>query len=264
MQHRVARCCAQRRVLPLQTPQRYLWSWCRGAPTSRCLRGSAQQLGQPGESAPARPGLGGHENTLHHPTSGCSPAPLPSLTNPMGSFCLFWEICNVISRTAVLQASLRREGQRGAGGVQGSTSPTGTRQRAFNWGEIYSKPNGLIEGCTSSHCSAIAQTHASNLTAESPPWRFVWLKPPSEPAGFCSFPVSINESTVLAIEDTRVSDSVSHLCRGNRHTRTILERLWKLCTYIIRAPVGENTSPSSFLQSLIRMLPETDVCCNYY
>lgn len=125
-------------------------------------------------------------------------------------------------------------------------------------------PNpGLAEGCTS-HRSAVAQTHASKLTAESPPWRFVWLKPPSEPAGFCSFPVSINETTALSIADVRVSDSVSRLCRGNRHTRTILKHLWKLCTYIICAPVGENTSPSSFLQSLILILPEADVRCNYY
>lgn len=123
---------------------------------------------------------------------------------------------------------------------------------------------GLAEGCASSHRSAVAQTHVSNLTAASPPWRFVWLRPPSEPAGFCSFPVAINETTALAIEGTRVSDSVSHLCRGNRHTRTILKHLWKLCTYITHAPAGGNTSPSSCLQSLILMLPEADVCCNYY
>jgi len=123
---------------------------------------------------------------------------------------------------------------------------------------------GLAEGRASSHSSAVTQTHGSNLTAESPPWRFVWLQAPSEPAGFCSLPVSINEATALAVEDMGVSDSVSHLCRGNRRTRTILKRLWKLCTYIIHVSVGENTSPSSFLQSLILMLPKADVCCNYY
>lgn len=115
-----------------------------------------------------------------------------------------------------------------------------------------------------SHCSVVTQIQESNPAAENSPWRFVRIKPPSEPAGLCLFPISINETTTASIKDMQVSDSVSHLYRGNRYTKAIFKCLWKLCTYIIHVPEGENTSPSSFLQLFRLMLPEADICCNYY
>lgn len=138
VQHRAAQCCFQKRVLPLQPPQEVT--------TVLVLRGHCQQaaltqqLGEPGEPAPGTSWAGKLQGCTTPSHIRVLTIPFPCLTKLMKNYCFCWEISNIILQKAAWQASLRREGQSSAEGVQSDVSCSNhSKAVTFNWGEIHSK-----------------------------------------------------------------------------------------------------------------------------